>query len=364
MRRLSEFLQGVKVVDLSRHLPGPLASMLMADMGANVIKVEPPSGDELRFLGPGSTNGNSIWFEAVNAGKTGITLDLKEDDGKSQLINLLETADVLLESFRPGVLDKLGFPIGWLRNRFPRLVICSLNGYGIESPLSDASGHDINYLAMNGLLAATGTAAQPVPPWPPIADCSAALFGQNAIVAALLARERDGHGCHIEVALADAPMPFMAFSLAELSLTGSNPSRERELLNGGSAQYRTYTTMDGKRIAFGGLEPKFWQNFCQAAERPEWLQRIQEPLPQHALMQDIEDLFSSMTLDECSQRFGEVDCCYAEVLELSEAVCTPHMRKKRLVIRGEDGLYQALFPAYVDGLPPSKRPPFTEELNK
>lgn len=360
MSRISGFLSGIKVVDLSRHLPGPLASILLADMGAEVIKVEPPQGEEMRSIGPVGRNGTSVYFDAVNAGKTGVRLDLKNTAQRDTLLSLLQDADILFESFRPGVLDKLGLSVAFLRERFPRLVICSLNGYGEQSPLKKDVGHDLNYLAMNGVLEGTGTVTETVAPWPPLADCAASLFGMSTVLAALLERERSGQGCHVEVALADSVMPLMTFSLAEMGLTGKGIPRAQALLNGGAARYRTYQTYDGFHVALGAVEPKFWQAFCVAADHPEWIERMDEPLPQIELQQQVAAFFAALTLDECSARFGGVDCCFNQVLPLQHAVNTPHMQTRKLVVTGADGQYQALYPAYVDGKPPLQRAPFRE----
>ena len=360
MSRLNSFLTGIKVVDLSRHLPGPLASMSLAEMGAEVLKIEPPQGEEMRLIGPQASSGNSAYFDSVNAGKKGIRLNLKDETDRHTFLDLIKDADVLLESFRPGVMGKLGLSFDDLLDHAPQLVICSLNGYGTESPLNQEVGHDLNYLAMNGLLSGTGTPEQAVAPWPPIADCASSLYGLSTILAALFDRQRTGKGCHIEVALADSVMPLMAFSLADLSLKGEGTPRGIDLLNGGAARYRTYATADGKFIALGAVEPKFWKAFCEAAGREDWIARINEPLPQNDLQQEVAELIQSMSLDACNARFGVVDCCYNEVLPLSEAVNTPHIQARKLVVKTESGEYQALYPAYVDGEAPAEREPFKE----
>ena len=361
MSRVNQFIKGIKVVDLSRHLPGPLASMLLADLGAEVLKVEPPQGDEMRFIGPQAATGNSAYFDAVNGNKSGIRLNLKEDTDKQELLKLLEDADIFIESFRPGVLEKLGIGIQQLRENFPRLIICSLNGYGSNGPMTKDAGHDLNYLALNGLLEGTGSEEQPIAPYPPVADCTASLFGVTTVLAALFERERSGQGCHVEVALTDSVMPLMSFSLADLTLTGKGTARAQDLLNGGAARYRTYSTKDNKSIALGAVEPKFWQAFCAAAEKPEWLDRINDPLPQRDLQAELTDYFKSLTLSECNDKFVPADCCYNEVLELADAVETPHIKARKLVVQSSTGEYQALYPAYVDGEPSQARSAFQEK---
>lgn len=360
MSRLNHFLQGIKVVDLSRHLPGPLASLSMAEMGADVVKVEPPGGEEMRFIGPQGPNGRSAYFDAVNGNKTGLQLNLKDTADREVFLNLLADADVLLESFRPGVLTKLDLSIEFLRETFPQLIICSLNGYGSNSPLVDDVGHDLNYLAMNGVLDGTGTAQEAVAPWPPLADCAAGLYGLSTVLAAIVERSRTGVGCQIEVALADSVMPLMAFPLADLALTGQGTPRAQALLNGGAARYRTYLTKDQYSVALGAVEPKFWRNFCLACGREDWIARIDEPLPQRALQADVAGFFAQLTLAECNARFAAVDCCYNAVLPLAEAVETPHIQQRKLVINTPDGACQALYPAYVDGEAPLPRKGFTE----
>jgi alpha-methylacyl-CoA racemase len=336
-----------------------LASQMMADMGAEVIKIEPPGGEELRTIGPAGKHGHSAYFDAVNAGKSGIELNLKNEQDKFRLLELLRHADVMLESFRPGVLDKLGLSIEFLRQHAPGLIICSLNGYGENSPLQQEVGHDINYLAMNGVLDGTGTAQQAVAPWPPLADCSASLFGLSTVLAALLERERSGDGCHIEVALADSVLPLMAFSLVEAKHNGTGMPRGTALLNGGAARYRTYQTQDGKQIAIGAVEPKFWINFCNAADRPDWIDRINDALPQLELQQQMETYFAGLTFAECNDRFAQVDCCFNQVLNLAQAVETPHIQARQLLLEC-GGQLQALYPAYVDGKPPGQREEFKQ----
>lgn len=360
MSRINQFLKGTRVVDLSRHLPGPLASLMMLDLGAEVIKIEPPGGEELRFIGPQGPQGHSGYFDAVNSGKLGLQLNLKTDAGKATLLELLQNADVMFESFRPGVLNKLGLSVEFLRREFPRLVICSLNGYGEHSPLQQDVGHDINYLAMNGVLEGTGTAEQALAPWPPLADCSASLFGMSTVLAALLERERTGNGCHVEVALADSVMPLMAFSLVEAQQNGAGMPRGEALLNGGAARYRTYKTADGHLVALGAVEPKFWQAFCQAADHPEWFERMHDPLPQNDLQGELEQYFAGLQAQECEQRFGSVECCFNLVSNLAQAIESEPIKARGLV-REQDGVMQALYPAYVDGKPPNLRAPFKQQ---
>jgi len=356
MSRLNTFLSGIRVIDLSRHLPGPLATLLMADMGADVVKIEPPAGDEMRSLGPRSEDGASMYFQAVNAGKTTRRMDLTVVSVREELLAMAAGADVLIESFRPGVMTRLGVGYAVLKEINPALVYCSLNGFGYHGPLAEMPAHDVNYLALAGALHLNGGN----PPFfdPPVADCAGSLFAVIAILGALHARARDGHGCEIDLALADAVMPLELLHLAELG-AGIEPRPREGLLNGGAACYNVYETADGIRVSLGALEPKFWKAFCASAERPDWLGRHQDPLPQHELKAELAAMFGTLTLAECNARFSECGCCFAPILNLRRAVDSPHYRERGLVRDGSTGI-QALFPAIVDGQAPSLREPLQD----
>ena len=354
--RLHAFLAGTRVLDLSRHLPGPLATLLLADMGAEVTKVESPAGDEMRFIGPTGPHGRSLFFDAVNAGKQSLRLDLKSAEGKTALRKLAASADVLVESFRPGVMARLGLGADVLRAANPRMIYIAMTGYGQDGPMRDVAGHDANYLALNGVLGATGVAAAPSYPHPPMADCAASLFAVSSVLGALIARARDGLGCEIDLALADVTMPFQLFSLAALGFSGHVPRPEQEFLNGGWACYRPYRLADGRDAALGAIEPQFWQAFCEGAGRPDWRGRHAEPLPQTALIAELSAFFATLSRAECEARFAGVDCCLNIVHDLREAVDSAYVRSRRLVRLNPDmAIYEAAFPVCVDGLRPDLR---------
>jgi crotonobetainyl-CoA:carnitine CoA-transferase CaiB-like acyl-CoA transferase len=357
MSRLNTFLRGVRVVDLSRYLPGPLATLLLADLGADVIKVEPPAGEGLRALGLRLPDGRSAWHEAVNAGKRLATLGLREPADRATLRELIDEADVLLESFRPGVMRKLGLDLAELRARNPRLVCVSLSGYGQFGPLRDAAGHDNNYLGQAGLLASVGPAGDvPTLIEPPLADCLGSMFALSSVLGALLARERDGRGCAIDIALADVAMPLQVFGLSELGLGTAAPRRAERLLNGGWACYGIYRTKDGREMALGAIEEKFWSRFCRAAGQPDWIARQDDPLPQRALQQEVASFFAGLTLAELRRRFDGVDCCLSAVLTLEESVASTYAASRGVLRKAEGGPgMDALFPAIVDGQAPEAR---------
>lgn len=360
MSRLNTFLTGIRVVDLSRHLPGPLLTLLLADMGAEVIKIEPPGGDEMREIGPRDAAGRPIYFEALNAGKSTRLIDLKKLEGQAEFLRLVQSADILIESFRPGVMARLGVDYSTLKQISPRLIYCSLNGYGADGPLVHTAGHDVNYLALAGALHHNADGSKPFFD-PPVADCSASLLAGMAILGALQARERHGHGCEIEIALADAVMPLQALHLAELGATGAVPQPGRSYLNGGAACYQVYGTADRRQVSLGALEPKFWQAFCVAARRPDWVSRHDETLPQRDLKAEVASMFAALTLAECVERFTPANCCFAPLLDLGEAIASPHHRDRALVRRTESGELQALFPAIVDNERPRLRPLLRDE---
>ena len=352
--RLGLFARGVRVLDLSAFLPGPLASLLLADMGAEVLKIEPPAGDAMIGLGPRDSAGNPVFYEAVNASKTVRRMDLKHPAERAAFLELVRGFDVLIEGFRPGVMARLGLGYPVLRAINPGLILCSLSGYGAAGPMAMAAGHDANYLAGSGVMHRNGS-----PPAfydPPLADVSGSLFGVIAILGALRARDADGLGCEIDIGLGDTPMPLQLFQIAEHGATGAVPQPRATYLNGGAAYYQVYGTADGRHVALGAIEPKFWAAFCTAAGRPDWIARQTEPLPQASLIQDVAALLDTLPLDACVARFGPADCCLTPVLDLGEAIASPHHRGRGLVRTAADGTLQALFPARVDGTPPASRP--------
>jgi alpha-methylacyl-CoA racemase len=354
MSRLNGFLRGVRVLDVSRHLPGPLATLFLGDMGAEVLKIEPPTGDEMRAMGPIGPTGRSVYFDAVNAGKTTRQLDLKRPDDRLAFLDLVRTSDVVIESFRPGVMSRLGVGYETLKVSNPHLIYCSLNGFGEGGPLSGRAAHDVNYLSLAGTLFHNNGGDTPFFD-PPVADCAGALFAALTIVGALHGRAYDGKGCYIDLALADVTMPLQIFHLAAFAQSGMAPRPSEGLLNGGAACYRVYRTADDRQVSLGALEPKFWRAFCAAALRPDWEARHRDPLPQTELIHEVATMFRRLTVAECEECFGTADCCFAPVLDLPEALESPHVRARRLVLQTAPGEVQALFPAVVDGERPMPR---------
>ncbi len=356
MSRLNSFLHGLRVIDVSAYLPGPLANLLLADMGADVVKIEPLQGDGMRLLGRRDAAGKPLFHAALNAGKTVRRIDLKNLDGKREFLDLLDTADVLIEGFRPGAMTRLGLGHETPRARNPGLIFCSLSAYGTAGPLAQAAGHDCNYLALAGVLHRNG-----IPPTffdPPVADVTSSLFAAVAILGAVQGRRRDGLGCHIDLAIADVAMPLQLFEVAAFGATGNVPQPEGTYLNAAAAYYRVYATADGRHVALGAVEAKFWRSFCTAAGRPDWIGRQAEVLPQHALIAELAAFFGALRLAECEVRFADADCCLSPVLDLADALRSAHHRTRGVVRPTPHGGLQALFPALVDGQPPAARADF------
>ena len=216
-------LAGVTILDLSQYLPGPMATLFLSDMGARVIKIEPPMGDPMQEAGPRDAVGRPVFYHALNGGKSIIRLDLKSETGRNRFLELLAQADVVVEGFRPGVMERLGIGYEALRAARPGIVLCSMSGYGADSSRSAVAGHDGNYLAMAGVMARNGDGGAFYDP--PIADCAGALFAAVAILGALYGRDHGvGEGCHIELPLADVPMPLQMMQVAGYGATGTMPA--------------------------------------------------------------------------------------------------------------------------------------------
>ncbi|TVR99856.1 MAG: CoA transferase [Rhodospirillales bacterium] len=345
---LNIFLEGVRVLDLSQYLPGPFASRLLADMGADVVKVEPPGGEPGRRLDANGRETVSPYYHVVNAGKRIVDLDLRSEAGQSTLCRLVESADVLLESFRPGVLERLGFGEHRLKALNPSLVHCALSGFGQTGPLRLVSGHDLNYVAVTGALDATGTAETPVIPFPPMSDHAGALMAVISVLGALMARARGGGGAYLDVSLSESLMFLQELAFA------FDAKRGRGLLTGGSACYQIYRTADGRFVTLSPLEPKFWANFCNAVGRPDWIPRQFEPVPQRALIADVAALIGSQPLAHWESVLTDADCCYQAVIDHAEVRVHPHVRARGLVGNlGRDT--EVRTPIIVDGRPPPSR---------
>lgn len=328
-------LSGYTVLDLSRLLPGPFCSMLLADMGADVIKIEDPKlGDYIRWWPP-KIGGNSGFHVVLNRNKRSLTLNLKTEEGKEILRQMAANADVLLEGFRPGVMKKLGLDHEALKSVNPRLVTCAISGYGSEGSRALKAGHDINYLALNGVLSYSGRNGVPTLSGTQIADLGGgALYAAFSIVTALLARERLGVGQFIDISMTDGAMTWNALRWGQLLADGRTPAPGDDFLNHGYACYNIYETRDGQYMALGALEPQFWKAFCEAVEHSDWSQPTYfEPGPhQEALTREVAALFREKTREEWTALLRNVDCCCEPVLSLAEVMDDSEAEARGMVV--------------------------------
>jgi alpha-methylacyl-CoA racemase len=333
-------LEGLRVLDLSRLLPGGFCSLLLADLGAEVLKVEDTGmGDYVRWATPkyegAEDSAASALFLALNRGKRSIRLNLKEERGREVLLKLAREHDVLLESFRPGVLDRLGAGYERLREENPGLVYCAITGYGQDGPYRDRSGHDMNYLGLIGLLGLTGEKdGPPVQPAGQIADIGGgALMAAFGILAALRERDRSGEGQLVDVSMADGALSWLALVAGRFLADGELPQRGGLELAGGLICYRPYACRDGW-VTLGALEPKFWQEWCRGVGREDLIEKQFEP-PGSAAHAEVERVFLERTRDEWQRFASEHDCCLEPLMGLDEALDSELVRAREMVVELE-----------------------------
>lgn len=342
-------LDGVRVLDLTRLLPGAVCTMLLGELGAEIVKIEPPEGDYARWMPP-LLDGLGAFFRATNAGKQSVALNLKHADGQAALARLARAADVVIEGFRPGVMDRLNGDWAALSAANPRLIYCSLSGWGQDGPYAQVSGHDLNYAALGGLLGAMGT---PQPPGGQVADVGGAYAALAGILAALFQRERTGAGAYIDAALCEGGMPFVFQAWVEALLLGSPGGAGS--LTGGLACYNVYRAGDGAPMALAALEPKFWANFCAAVQRPDLLPDYLQPQRQPHLAAELAQLFAQRPADEWQARLGSADCCFTLVTPLAALAADPQVQARGTLRRDPDGVPRLRSPLRL-GDPPAPGP--------
>ena len=351
---MSGLLQGIRVVDFSQYIPGPYATLLLAQMGAEVVKVERPGGETMRTVGPLDSDGISAFYKTMNAAKTIVELDLKDESGRDTFASLVENADVLVESFRPGVLERLGFGPERLREKYPRLIVCSISGFGQNGPYRLRPGHDINYLAFSGMLGGTGTIDSPLAPSPPVSDYASGMQAAATVLAAVVSRYQTNRGAYLDVSMADTVLAWHSTAISNVSRTGYPLGRGEGVETGAMADYRVYATADERFISLGAEEPHFWENFCNAVAHPEWIKRHADPVPQTELITEVAEMFASQPLARWRNTLDEVDCCFEPVLEHAELAGHPQVIARQM-LRHEswpDPLVQTSYPAWIDGEPP------------
>ena len=321
-------LDGVRVLDFSTLLPGPLATLYLAQAGAEVIKIERPgSGDPVRSYPP-FREGKSILFELLNSGKQSVVLDLKDLAPRSRLLELVRSVDVLVEQFRPGVMDRLGLGYEALRKINPGLIYCSITGYGQTGPKASAAGHDLNYVGDAGILSLSrGPDDQPTAPFGLVADIGGGTYpAVMNILLALIARQASGQGTHLDIAMAEGAFAFAYWAHAEGVIAGQNIESGCSRLTGGLARYRLYTAADGRQIAGGALEEKFWQSFCDViglpvALRDDW----SDP---NACAAEVARRLREHPSTHWEPLLAAADCCCSVVKTPAEAARGPHFKAR------------------------------------
>jgi alpha-methylacyl-CoA racemase len=377
---VSRPLEDVRILDLTRLLPGGFCTLLLADLGADVIKVEDTGqGDYVRWAPPyyGSEEQTplgtrSAIYLSLNRNKRSVRLDLKQEGGKQALIKLAEGADVLVESFRPGVLDKLGVGYEILRQANPALVYCPITGYGQDGPNRDRAGHDMNYLGLNGVLGLTGEAdGPPTQSGAQIADLGGgALMAAVGILAALQEVRRSGEGQMVDISMTDGSLAWLAMEAGRYFGSGEVPKRGEVMLSGGIICYRPYEAADGW-VTCGALEPKFWGRFCKAVDREDLIEH-QFAKPGSDPHREVEEIFKARTRDEWRAFNDEHDAMIEPILDLDEALESELVREREMVITYEQPEFgeirQLGFPIKLSGTPASVERPapalgeHTEEL--
>ena len=325
-------LDGFQILDLTRLRPGAYCTLLLADLGADIVKVEQPgTGDPLRDAPP-LVDGVGAAHLGLDRGKRSVTLDLKSSEGPEILLRLAERAHAVVESYRPGVLDRLGVGYEALSRRNPRVVYCALTGYGQDGPYRDRPGHDVNYVGLAGLLDATGPAdGPPVIPAAQTADLAGGMGGAIGTLACLLEAERTGRGRLVDLAMLDAAASWAAIPWSWYLATGTAPGRGRSFLTGALACYRVYRTAEGGYLAVGALEPKFWRVLCEALGVPELAESQLEPERQEDMAGRLAEIFLTRSRDEWVAALAALAACVTPVNDVADAVEDPQLLRRGMV---------------------------------
>lgn len=328
-------LEGIKVLDLSRYLPGPFCTQILADFGAEVIKVEDPRGGDLgRTLTP-CIEGESARFPTVNRNKKSITLDLKQEAGKEIFRQLVAKADVVVDQFRPGVMKKMGLDYDALKKVNRGIIYCAITGYGWTGPMKDAAGHDLNYLNLAGVTGMTGVyKGRPAMSGVQIADIAGGtLYSVIAILLALASREKTGEGQLCDVAMLDCSISLLAYTLGEWAGWGRLPEMGNDVLTGGYACYNVYECKDGKHVSLGAVEDKFWAEFCEKLDRAEYIKPQWNPALQQDIQADIRAIMMTRTRDEWVEFFAHNDICFTPVLTMEEMCNHPQVIAREMILK-------------------------------
>lgn len=329
-------LQGIKVIDFTNYLPGPFATLRLADLGAEIIKIEPPGGDPARHTGM-SNQGDGIVFRANNRHKKSIALNLKENDDLEKALKLIANADVVIESFRPGVMEKLGLGYENVQKVKPDIVYCSISGYGQKGLLSTLGNHDINYMALSGVLAQLKDKhGRPVHPSITFADYLGGFSANERILAGLVSRYLTGKGSYHSISITDQLVSLLGNHVMVEKETGEGTGIS--VLNGSIIAYALYETQDGRYMSMGALEPKFWENFCLAHGREDWIKaHFSKTDESNPVFLEVSSLFKSKSFYEWIDFARRVDCCMAPVLEIGELEDNSYFKEKELIFTSSWG---------------------------
>jgi crotonobetainyl-CoA:carnitine CoA-transferase CaiB-like acyl-CoA transferase len=327
-------LAGLKMVDLSRYLPGTYCSYLLADLGMEVLKIEnPEQGDYLQGPPPDQKK-NRPYFLAMNQNKKSMTLNLKTKEGKNVFYKLIEKYDVVLESFRPGVMDSLGVGYQELKKINPNVILCSISGYGQDGPYRERAGHDINYIGLGGILELTGLKNMPPTiPGVQIADIGGGgMMAAIAILAAVIHRAKTGEGQYLDVSMLDGVISWISRYAVTYFMEQEIPKRGDMIVTGRYACYHVYRTRDRRYMSLGAMEEKFWRNFCMAIDRKDFIQgQFIEGGKQVLMIQEIQKLFKTKTQKEWVDFFKNADACCEPILTIKEVFCHPQVLNRQMV---------------------------------
>ena len=347
-------LKGVKVLDLSNLLPGPMCSLFLADLGADVVKIESLDGDLMRKLD--NVDGKSPYFSALNRNKKSIAINLKTIEGKKIFIELAKDADVIIEGFRPGKIDSLGIGYANVKKINPKVIFCSISGYGQQGAYKSKAGHDINYAALSGLL--DSLSQKPFVPGIQIADIGSAMTSALSIMAALFYREKSGKGNYIDVSVFHSSLSLIGIYISHQSLS----KKRKTVLSGSKPCYSLYETKDGKYASFGAIEGKFWKSFCNSVERNDLISKQFDESP--VILQEMRQLFKSKTLNEWVNLGKERDFCIEPLSRLDKV--DDFVRNRKIFMR-LDNMKQVAMPVVfssVKGLNYSKAPKLGEHTSR
>ncbi|TSJ61759.1 CoA transferase [Allobacillus salarius] len=337
-------LNHIRVLDLSRLLPGPYCTMMLADFGAEVIKIEDPNqGDYLRDFDP-KVDENSAVFHSLNRNKKSVVLNLKDEADKQSFLSLVETADVIVESFRPGVMKRLGLDYETFKSVNPGLIYCAISGYGQNGPRQQEPGHDVNYLGYAGLLQLMGDKERkPIVPSTQIADIGGGAYpAAVGILLSIIEREKTGEGQFVDISMLDGVVSWLHMMLPN-HVAGESPERGSELLNGGYACYQVYVTQDGKYLALGAVEPKFWEAFCEGIGREHYVPLQHAALDvQDEMIAEIEMIMKQQSQSEWLKTFEQLEACLTPVHTFDEMLENPQLREREMIQASESGLKQMI----------------------